>query len=51
MKYVLRIAFEEETDDTAKQIVEEVLNEVDSLAIGDSAKGILFYEDGETRVP
>lgn len=55
MKFVARIEFEEENDDMAKEVLNQLIEEADSLASigysGFGAKGMLLYADGETRVP
>lgn len=60
MKYEMRIKFDAQTDDDAKEIMSDTLDEVDAcvghvvtetgMLLPKQTKGQLFYEDG-TEVP
>lgn len=53
MFYLLKIKIDVDGDAEAKEIMNNLLDEADSLRSmsGIDATGELFYSDGETRVP
>lgn len=51
MDYVIKMKVQFPSDDEAKDVMNDLLDEADALGSTDDAMGELFYSDGETRVP